>query len=265
MKIYEIHDEETKSFIGTLLYYEKEKSFIIELTDSLDEWNAPLLFTNLVKKRIYTVPRDLSLLWVKERIIPSGRQNIRDILNNHKLKKYDEMKFLELAGGRCSQDSLYIQKAETLPEYVIKRQIYNLKDCTILGDYQLLCFFNDGLVKKISLKELEHIDVIEKITVNAPLFQSAELGNDGYFISFDNSIDIPAWALYKEGQKIPVSYEDFLAFAKNNIEDTSSSCDILECSRQNLAYMVKEKQLSPFKENVKGNLYLKKDVLKNKW
>ena len=67
--------------------YEKEKSFIIELTDSLDEWNAPLLFTNLVKKRIYTVPRDLSLLWVKERIIPSGRQNIRDILNNHKRLK----------------------------------------------------------------------------------------------------------------------------------------------------------------------------------
>jgi len=29
--------------------------------------------------------------------------------------------------------------------------------------------------------------------------------------------------------------------------------------------MVKENQLSPFKENVKGNLYLRKDVVKNRW
>ena len=100
---------------------------------------------------------------------------------------------------------------------------------------------------------------------NAPLFASAALGTDGYFVSFDNSIDVPAWALYKEGQKVPLKYDDFLAFAKNNLEDTSSSCEILECSRQNLAYMVKENQLSPFKENVKGNLYLRKDVVKNRW
>ena len=265
MKIYEILDEETKTLVGTLLYYEKERSFVIELADSLDEWNAPLLFTNLVKKGIYTMPRDLSFLWVKERIIPSGRQNIGDILNNHKLKEYDEMKFLELASGRCSQDSLYIKKAEKLPEYVIKRQKYNLKDCTVLTDFHMLCFFNDGTTRKISLKALENIEGVDKVVANAPLFASAELGTDGYFISFDNSIDIPAWALYKEGQKVPLTYDDFLAFAKNNLEDTSSSCEILECSRQNLAYMVKENQLSPFKENVKGNLYLRKDVVKNRW
>ena len=87
-------------------------------------------------------------MWVKERIIPSGRQNIGDILNNHKLKEYDEMKFLELSNGRCSQDSLYIKKAEKLPEYVIKRQKDNLKDCTVLADFHLLCFFNDDTTRK---------------------------------------------------------------------------------------------------------------------
>ena len=40
---------------------------------------------------------------------------------------------------------------------------------------------------------------------------------------------------------------------------------ILECSRQNMAYMVKQEQLTPLKEDVKGNLYLKKDVLKLRW
>ena len=121
------------------------------------------------------------------------------------------------------------------------------------------------LTRKISLKALENIDGVDKVVANALLLASAELGTDGYFISFDNSIDIPAWALYNKGQKVPLTYDDFLAFAKNNIEDTSSSCGILECSRQNLAYMVKENQLSPFKENVKGNLYLRKDVVKNRW
>ncbi|MBE5823263.1 MAG: DNA-binding protein [Butyrivibrio sp.] len=62
-----------------------------------------------------------------------------------------------------------------------------------------------------------------------------------------------------------MTYEDFLSFTKYNIVDTSDSCMILECSRQNLAYMVKQEQLTPLKEDVKGNLYLKKDVLKLRW
>ena len=56
MKIYEIFDDENKISIGVLLYYEKQRSFIIELQDNLDEWSAPLLLTNFVKKGIYTIP-----------------------------------------------------------------------------------------------------------------------------------------------------------------------------------------------------------------
>ena len=36
---------------------------------------------------------------------------------------------------------------------------------------------------------------------------------------------------------------------------------MLECSRQNLAYMLNKDILKPIKEDVKGNLYLKGDVL----
>ena len=48
LKIYEIIDSEYRRSVGVLLYYEKIKDFIIELKDDLDEWSAPLLFTNLV-------------------------------------------------------------------------------------------------------------------------------------------------------------------------------------------------------------------------
>ena len=50
-------DDDLKKSVGTLIYYEKEKACIIELEEFLDEWNAPLLFSGLVKKGIYTLPQ----------------------------------------------------------------------------------------------------------------------------------------------------------------------------------------------------------------
>lgn len=52
MKTYEILDAANKLSIGVLLYYEKKKEFVIELQSKVDEWTAPLLFTNLVKNPI---------------------------------------------------------------------------------------------------------------------------------------------------------------------------------------------------------------------
>ena len=265
MKIFEIYDNENVLSIGVLLYYEKEKTFIIELQEYLDEWNAPLLFSSLVKRGIYSVPRNLSLTWVQGRIIPPGRQNISSILSTHKLKEYDEMKFLEISEGRCSQDNMYIRKLEVIPPFLEERMNHNLLDCTPLGNNNLLCFFRDNTVKKVSLSDFTDIEKVEKILSNSSLYDTCRLGTDGFYITFNNSIDIPAWALYEKGQPIPLEYGDFLSFVNNNIVDTTESTGLLECSRQNLAYMVSQNQLAPVKENVKGNLYLKKDVVGKRW
>ena len=96
MKCFDIFDTENGFSVGTLLYYEREKVFIIELVSGLDEWTAPLLFTAYVKRGILTVQRDMSLAWVRERVIPSNRQNINMILKTHRLKEYDEIKILEI-------------------------------------------------------------------------------------------------------------------------------------------------------------------------
>ena len=78
MKTYAIYDEEWKMKcpIGYLYYYDKCNEFIIELNRELDKWEAPLLFSSYVEKSIYTIPKEVSMLWVKGRVIPSGRQNI---------------------------------------------------------------------------------------------------------------------------------------------------------------------------------------------
>ena len=125
MKSYAIYDEDLnrESAIGYLFYYERSKSFIIELQEDLGEWEAPLLFQGLVKRGIFTVPRDASLMWVQERVIPSGRQNIGLILKTHKLKEYSEMALLSLSKGRCAQDHCYIAEIpyEDIPENIMNR------------------------------------------------------------------------------------------------------------------------------------------------
>lgn len=265
MKIFEIIDAENALLIGVLLYYEKERTCMIELPEYLDEWTAPLLFTSYVKRKIYTIPRDISFLWVKERVIPSGRQNIKDILAQHHLQSYDEMKFLEISEGRCSQDSLYIKKIEELPDFVLKRQQKNIVECVLLEDYTILCFFADETIKKIELKNLKEINDMEKVIRNEYVYQSGKVGTGGYFITFNDSIDIPADILHDEGIAIPLSMKDFKAFVKKNILDTTESCNMLQCSRQNISYMVSRGQMVPVKEEVRGNLYLKGDVLHVMW
>lgn len=265
MTAYEIIDIENSVSVGILQYFEKEKSWIIELKDDLDEWSAPLLFAGLVKKGIYTMPKSLSRDWVRSRVVPSERQNIGDILKNHRLKEYDEMKLLELSGGKCSQDSLMIKRIDKLPDYVIARTKKTLVECVLTGNNSLLLFYRNESVKKVYLERMTDIEDVEKIITSESLYRTGKVGTGGYSVVFNDTIDIPAEVLYNKGTAIPLKIEDFLSFAKENVIDTTEVCDILECSRQNVAYMVKQGQLSVVKGPVSGNLYLKGDVLENKW
>lgn len=275
MKIFEIIDGDKDNSVGTLLYYEKERTCIVELQEYLDEWSAPFLFANYVKNKIYTIPRDVSALWVRGRVIPSGRQNISDILKVHHLKEYDEMKFLELSEGRCSQDEMYIRQLDKLPEFVVERQQKNLSECVILGADNILCFFRDGNTRKIDLKKilkkdsvvqpLDRLAGLDKVLDHDSLYKSGKIGTGGYFVTFNDSIDIPADILYGSGEEITLGLGDFKTFVRHNIIDTTESCDMLECSRQNISYMVNQGQMSAVKEAVRGNLYLKGEILSNRW
>ena len=259
MKYFDIFDSENGYSVGTLIYFEREKAFITELVSGLDEWSAPLLFASYVKRGILTIPRDVSLAWIRERIIPSNRQNINQILKNHKLKEYSEIKFLEISEGKCSQDSLIIKKTEVIPEYVKKRMQSNISD-VLVSDDSLLVFFKDDTLRKIPQEKLYKIDGAGKLQNNRLLLESGKAGAGGYYVTFNNSIDIPAAELYKTGIKLPLKKSDFINFVRKNILDTSEVCSMLECSRQNLNYLINKDLLKPIKENVKGNLYQKGDV-----
>ncbi len=273
MRAYDVYDADVGCSVGTLLYYGKTRTFIIELCDGLDEWTAPMLFTEYVKSGILTIPRMASLTWIRERIVPPTRQNISSILTHNRLREYDEMKLLEIAEGKCAQDEMSIKRIDDLPDYVTDRARHNLTECMTLDDHRLLCFFEDDTIKMIKLTDLSEHEVrlsfsrddIDKVLVNEALYRSCRVGSGGYYATFNDSIDIPALLLYTLGTSIHLTRRDFITFMAENILDTTDVCDALECSRQNVSYLINQGKLSPIKKDIKGNLYLRGEVEKNRW
>lgn len=265
MKIYAIYDKEIyrNMALGYLFYYEKANEYIIELNDCLDEWEAPILFQGLVKKKIYTVPKDISLLWIRERVIPSGRQNIGSILKNAKMKEYNEMALLALSKGRCSQDNCYIEEiaSEELPEEIRKRSDKNITECFPTEDKQIICLFFDNTVRKVDLSLLAaHNRDVLYILKNDDLLYSVKVGVGGYSISFNDTIEIASSTVREEGTLLPISANDIWGFVRTNVVDTTTACDMLQCSRQNLSYLLKTKKLAPIICGTKENLYTKGSV-----
>lgn len=265
MKNYAIYDEglDRKTAVGYLFYYEKAQQFIIELCRDLDEWDAPILFQGLVKEGIYTVPKDISLLWVKERVIPSGRQNIGAILKNHKLKEYSEMALLQLSRGRCSQDSCYIEEVseDGIPTEIQNRTMKNVLDCFPTADGQIICMFRDNRVRKIELSQLENkYEDISYVLRNEELRNCVKVGVGGYSITFNDSIEISALDLRKAGVLLPLTAEDFSGYVRRTVIDTTKACEMLGCSRQNLAYLIKGGRIAPIILGTKENLYARCDI-----
>ena len=265
MKSYAIYDKglEWKKPIGYLLYYERAKAFIIELNEELDEWEAPLLFQGLVNKGIYTVPADISLMWVRERIIPSGRQNIGMILKNHKLREYSEMAFLALNNGRCIQDECYIVQIteEEISEDIKIRMSRNVAECFTTEDGGLLCMFKDDVVMKVDLQRLvEKYKKLLYILKIKEWRENVKIGVGGYSVLFNDTVEILASDLRKTGIVLPLSTSDFYNFIQRNIVSTSVVCEMMQCSRQNLAYMVKEGKVQPIISGTKENLYTKGQI-----
>lgn len=265
MKNYAIYDEQLECVepIGYLFYYEKAQSFIIELSSDFDEWQVPLLFQGLVKNGIYTVPKDIALMWVRERIIPSGRQNIGEILRTHKLKDYSEIAMLTLSKGHSSQDACYVKeiREEDVPESIKIRWLGNVIECFSTKSGDIICLFRDNTTRRVCLEKLiSKYPKITQVMKHRELLESVQVGVGGYSISFNESIEVAALDLVEVGELLPLQACDFYGFVQNNIVDTTNACLLIECSRQNLAYLVREKRMTPIMQGTKENFYTKGEI-----
>lgn len=94
-----------------LFYDEERREFHIELDESAQK-RAPLMLELLAQRGERFVGPAQSLRWVQERIAPSGRQNIGQVLKAHDIQEYDEFALLMSSGGVCSQDDFVLREVE---------------------------------------------------------------------------------------------------------------------------------------------------------
>ena len=270
MKLFAIRDEaaEIQKDLAYLLYYEVEKRFYIELPEDADPWELPLLLDSFVKNNETTVNSYWSKIWVQQRIIPTDRQNIAEILRDNQLDEYDEFELLMLAMGRCAQDDYYLVpiNEKDLPTEIIKRFSMRIEDVLPLGGNCLLVFFRDGTVKKCDMtKHFEKTQAFNILLKRPEYFEHVQMQTGGYGVSWDVNMTVSDSMLYRIGKKVPLTATDFLNFVAHRVINATEAADILGCSRQNVIDLTKRGRLHPIKTTDKYTLYLKSEVLKRNW
>ena len=270
MKVFAICDKSDygKKVIGYLKFYEKSNAFIIELCSGLTEWEVPVFFSEYVRKGLYTIPGNISMLWVKERVIPSGRQNIGIILRNHKMNEYNEMKMLLASKGKCSQDECYIReiKYDDLPEEIRMREGNCVTECFVSEDDCIICLFADNSVRRVNLNALlNRYAKLYHVMQNRKLLETVRTSVGGYSIVFDSAVEVNASTLIEKGELLPLAAGDFKRFATKNLVDTAEDCELIDCKKKNVAYLTKKERLQPIKPGLKENIFYRGDVEKNVW
>lgn len=269
MKIFAIKSDEDKKTLAYLLYYEKEKLFYIELPDDADPWETPLILSSFAKKNITTINSYWSRLWVQQRIVPSDRQNLGQVLKENHLSEYDEFKLLMLSDGRCAQDDLYLEEIiqGDMPVEIEKRYEKKIEDIVPLQNYTLLVFFRDGIIKKCDIQEFfnENKALETFLTINKDMFRHVRMQPGGYGIQWEEYMSITDRELYDAGTEIPLSLSDFREFVLQRVINSAEAAELLDCSRQNIADLIKRNKLHPIKMSEKNTLLLKSEVMKRNW
>lgn len=270
MKIFAIRDEEDSNNknLAFLIYYENAKRFYIEMPEDADPWESPLLLETFVKRGEKTINAYWSKLWVQQRIVPSDRQNLGQILKENGLDEYDEYDLLMLGNGRCAQDSYYlvpVSEQQLLEEFFSRYQ-KKVEDIIPLEKNHILVFFRNGEIKKCDMMQLVGTDHRFRVIMQkTELFCNAKVQAGGYGISWGDGLEITDEILYDNGVVVPLSAADFLKFVSDRVVSTSEATELLECSRQNIDDLVKRKKLHPIKITPQNKLFLKSEILQRMW
>ena len=251
--------------LGYLIYYETAKAFYMELSDGIDPWEAPPLFSAFAERGAYSINSYWSLRWVQQRIIPQDRQNVGQILRANHLQEYDEFSLLLLARGRCEQDDFYLEEipANPLPELLTRRWHTKLTDVVPLERPRLLVFFRNGPAKIVNAEELDN-PACAPFLANQGRFDTVELQPDGYGICWNDRAALPHRDLYSRGATVPLTQQDLFRFVQTRVVNASEACQILDCSRQNIDDLMKRDKLHPIRSDTKYKLFSKAEVMQRR-
>lgn len=268
MIIFEIRDPELESaghrdrVIAYLIYHERSRRFYAEIPQEVNEWEAPAMFYGFVKRGVRSIDHEWTMRWVRQRIVPSERQNIGAILKNNGLKYYDEYKLLCLCEGRCAQDETYIIriKKDLLSDEIKERFSRKIRDVLPIGSFRMLVFFKNGTTRRIDMNELFKGEKYAKIRSSAGLFSQASVSPGGYAVEWGDNCYIMSEKLYESGRKVEISYEDILTFARLRLTDTTGACKTLGVTRQYIDQLTKQNRINPIISGEKCRIYLRSEL-----
>ncbi|MDR2572493.1 MAG: hypothetical protein LBD23_19655 [Oscillospiraceae bacterium] len=94
--------------VGIFTYDVESKIYSITINEDVEKDKLPLSLEGFVNKQKYVLSNENTLRWIRERICPPGRHNIRNILKDNEIKEYNEFELLMLTKARCDKDDLYL-------------------------------------------------------------------------------------------------------------------------------------------------------------
>ena len=280
MRAYAIRDAsiDKSRDLAWLLYYEREDTFHIEISEDVDEWDAPLILSSFVKRGVRALDPYWSRVWVEQRIIPRDRQNLGMILKENGLKEYDAHRLLILADGRCAQDECFIMplRMGSFPQE-LSRRLAGTLSCIVPGSDRTLLFFRDGLVESISDTELQELPLREngdflavdsdrnRLEKRLRLYRERLAGltmqPGGHGITISDDCHIPADVLRSSGTPLPVAAADFKAYLKQELIDTAGAAELMGCTRQNIQDLVRRGRIKPVITLRNNFLFLRSELI----
>ena len=93
-----------------LTYNTATREFGIEVFEGVSPDDLPMTLAAHAERGVRRLDPTWSRRWVQERIVPTGRQNLGEVLRAHGLMEYDELTLLVSCEGRCSQDDFYVRE-----------------------------------------------------------------------------------------------------------------------------------------------------------
>jgi hypothetical protein len=94
--------------VGAFAYDTATRQFSMSIRQDVPADDLPLSLEGFVCRQIYELSHEDALCWIRGRICPPGRHNIREILRDNGLSEYDEFDLLTVTMARCDMDDLYL-------------------------------------------------------------------------------------------------------------------------------------------------------------
>lgn len=255
---------ETAEVLALLECYERSESFFFELAPQADPWELPFILHEFAQRGSLTVDAAWSRRWVQSRLVPPERQNLGEVLRENGLASYDELKLLELTGGRCSQDECYLEPVvrEQVPAWYKEREKSRLADVYALGGRRLMAAYRDGAVLVCDVRGLfEARRPFARLLKEETAFLRVSLQAGGHGAQWGSTLALSAAELRQIGQPLPLDTGDVALLVSQAVCDTAEAAQLLGCTRQNVSDLVRRGRLVPLKESGRTTLFLRAEIL----